>query len=64
MKYPQLEGIRAKAIEEGLCNGCQKLESIYFKGVNDCKYVDISEDSKSKENLGIQEKIKYEQIQK
>ena len=57
MKYPQLEGICAKAIEEGLCNGWQKLESIYFKGVKDCKYVDISEDSKSKENLGIQEKI-------
>lgn len=54
-------GICAKAILKGWCTGCQQLESIYFKGVKTCKYVNIptAEDSikQIKENLGIQEKL-------
>lgn len=32
MKYPQLEGICAKAIEKSWCLGCQQLENPYFRG--------------------------------
>lgn len=49
MKYPELQGICAKAIKYGLCLGCQQLENPYFKGKSKCQYV--------KENHGEQVRL-------
>lgn len=40
-KYPKLTGICEKAIQNGWCLGCQRLEDYNFAGVNNCKYADI-----------------------
>ena len=56
MKYPKLTGICERAIKNNLCNGCQKLEDIKFKGQEKCNLVKEPIE-KIKVILGIQEKI-------
>lgn len=57
MKYPELQGICAKALRYGLCRGCQQLENIYFQGVKQCKYVTGTEGEQIKLELDKQERI-------
>lgn len=40
-KYPKLNGICGKAIQNNWCLGCQKLEDYNFTGVSYCKYADV-----------------------
>ena len=40
-KYPKLNEICEKAIQNEWCLGCQKLEDYNFTGVNFCTYADI-----------------------
>ena len=54
MKYPELQGICAKALRYGLCRGCQQLENIYFRGVKQCKYVTGTEGEQNKLELDKQ----------
>ena len=60
MKYPQLIESCKKAIEIGLCLGCQALEDVNFKGDPNCIHSKIPSAEESikqiKLNLGIQEK--------
>ena len=56
MKYPKLTGICERAIKNNLCNGCQKLEDINFKGQEQCGFVQKPIE-KIKVILGIQEKM-------
>lgn len=37
--YPPLEGVCKKAIEQGICTGCNKLETPWFRGVKECKWI-------------------------
>lgn len=54
--YPQLCGICGQALKNNLCNGCQKLEDINFRGQEMCELVQNPRE-KIKQILGIQEKI-------
>lgn len=38
-KYPPLEGVCKKAIEQGICSGCNQLELPWFRGVKECKWI-------------------------
>jgi len=37
--YPPLEGVCKKAIEQGICTGCNQLELSWFRGVKECKLI-------------------------
>lgn len=44
----ELRGICKKAIKEGLCLGCNKLELEEFEGQEHCKYIRESYEEKGK----------------
>ncbi|MBQ9659164.1 MAG: hypothetical protein IJV31_10470 [Clostridia bacterium] len=55
--YPELKGICAKTLQKNLCNGCQQLENLNFRGKEKCNM--IKEPVQSLKNItGIQEKMK------
>ena len=56
-KYLELEGICKEAIKNNRCTGCNRLELLEFKGLQNCKYVKTAIEEIN-EILGIQEKIK------
>lgn len=51
MKYPELQGICAKALRYGLCRGCQQLENPYFRGKSKCQYVKETQGEQVRLNL-------------
>lgn len=55
--YPQLQGICGKAIRNNLCTGCNRLELLDFKGLQECKHI-TEKQNYLKEILGVQEKLK------
>lgn len=54
--YPQLQGICGKAIRKNLCTGCNRLEMLDFKGLQECK--NMTKPQNLKEISGTQEKLR------